>query len=202
MQHFSRLGSLNAPRSSDSSPWGGDLIADLPDELIFRNPCQAHLAKIILFIRNPNHPYCPPVPRSLQRRFAVVTKRGAGCGGRVGINRRVMRAADGEGVWSWSPDAGIKSRVTSPWRRGLSSPVPRGERAVSRNPLRGECRLFRLPCGCLRAQCASFSARKASGCGQHPAFPAPSGVQEGRYSCKARAQCVARAWPHASSLTV
>src|SRR5689334_2700534 len=31
----------------------------------------------------------------------------------------------------------------------------------------------RLPCGCLRAQSAPFFARKAFGCGQHPAFPAP-----------------------------
>jgi len=35
---------------------------------------------------------------------------------------------------------------------------------------------------CLRAQSALFFARKARGCGQHPAFPAPSSLQEGEIS--------------------
>jgi len=51
--------------------------------------------------------------------------------------------------------------------------APRRSR-ISRNPLRGECRLFRLNLCCLRAQNAQFFARKARGCGQHPVFPAPS----------------------------
>ena len=37
-----------------------------------------------------------------------VTKRGAGCGGRGCDARRAALEADGEGVWSWRPDAGAK----------------------------------------------------------------------------------------------
>ncbi len=40
-------------------------------------------------------------------------------------------------------------------------------------PLRRECRLFRLPCCRLRMQSAQFFARKARGCGRHPASPVP-----------------------------
>jgi len=54
--------------------------------------------------------------------------------------------------------------------------APRRPR-ISRNPLRRERRLSRLPCRCLRAQkCISF-ARKTRGCGQHPVFPAPSLIE-------------------------
>ena len=42
--------------------------------------------------------------------------------------------ADGEGVWSWPPDAGVKLagclRAT-----GAIKPAPRGERAISRNAI-------------------------------------------------------------------
>jgi len=43
--------------------------------------------------------------------------------------------------------------------------------------------LLRLPCGFLRAQSAQSFARKARGCGQHPAFPAPS-LEEGMHRPK------------------
>ncbi len=67
------------------------------------------------------------------------------------------------------------------WQR---SPAHRGERAISRKPLRRGCRLFRLPCRCLRAQSALSFARKARGCGQHPAFPAPSALPRARHDAK------------------
>jgi hypothetical protein len=51
--------------------------------------------------------------------------------------------------------------------------APRRPR-ISRNPLRGGCRLCRLPCCCLRAQRCSLLSTQGHGCGQHPAFPAPS----------------------------
>jgi len=75
-----------------------------------------------------------------------------------------MRAdADGEGVWSWSPDAGIKSCETFAGRRRLTSPVLRGERAISRKPSCRECRSdFGVPV--VNIACVSFySARKAVG---------------------------------------
>jgi len=43
--------------------------------------------------------------------------------------------ADGEVVWSWSPDAGINPRVKSPGGRRLTSPVLRREREVSRKTI-------------------------------------------------------------------
>jgi hypothetical protein len=51
--------------------------------------------------------------------------------------------------------------------------APRRTR-ISRNPLRRECRCSGGTCRYLRAQKCTFFARKARGCGQHPAFPAPS----------------------------
>ena len=62
------------------------------------------------------------------------------------VRRRCVSDADGEVVWSWSPDAGINPRVKSPGGRRLTSPVLRREREVSRKPLRRECRMFRPAC--------------------------------------------------------
>jgi len=83
---------------------------------------------------NQMHSFARPAPDK-EGRFAVVTR----CRRGMRWPRRHQLTsdaeADGEGVWSWSPDAGIKSGVTSPGRRGLKSPVPRGEPAISRNTI-------------------------------------------------------------------
>jgi hypothetical protein len=130
--------------------------------------------KIIRFFGNKNHAYILPVPPD--KRGVTANRhltRLAGCGGREGHDDEVPDAY-GEIVRSRFPDAGIKPCVANARRRWLSSPVHRGDHVLAVKPLRGERRLFRLPCGCLRAQkCISF-ARKARGCGQHPVFPAPS----------------------------
>jgi hypothetical protein len=48
--------------------------------------------------------YITPHPASLaEGRFADVTRREAGCGGRGGAVRRAAAFADGEVVWSWRP---------------------------------------------------------------------------------------------------
>ena len=72
-----------------------------------------------------------------------------------------------------------------------NKPGTPGRPRISRKPSRRECRLFWLPCCCLRAQSALFFARKAHGCGLHPAFPVPSDVRGhdvdaslGRVSCR------------------
>ena len=57
-----------------------------------RNACQALSAKIFLFPKFVNHDITPPVPRLPKRRFAVVTKRGAGCDGRGRVARRAAGA--------------------------------------------------------------------------------------------------------------
>ena len=82
--------------------------------------------------------------------------------------------ADGQAVWSCPPDAGVKLCMTNARRRWLTSPVHRGERGAAVKTIAQGVPVVRLPCDFLRAQSAHFSARKARGCGQHPALPAPS----------------------------
>ena len=57
-------------------------------------------------------------------------------------------------------------------RRGLKSPVPRGERGAAVKPLRRECRMFRPAC----QTCGRFPFQPTSlaGAVERPAFPAPS----------------------------
>ncbi len=106
----------------------------------------------------------------------IVTTRGAGCDGRKGA--QTMRIeADGQVVWSWSPDAGIKliemrfrpcgRNAEIDRRRRLESPVLRREREVSRKPLRRECRIvsadLTILCAFLSFQHTSLRVRPAPG---------------------------------------
>ena len=50
--------------------------------------------------------------------------------------------ADGKIVWSWRPDAGVKLAEEIPPMTVAKEPGHRGERDISRKPLRGECRVF------------------------------------------------------------
>ena len=52
--------------------------------------------------------------------------------------------ADGKIVWSWRPDAGAKfsREAISAKVTVAKEPGHRGERDISRKPLRGECRVF------------------------------------------------------------
>src|ERR1700733_2967312 len=86
-----------------------------------------------------------------------------GCGGRGGDARRAAHEADGEGVWSWRPDAGAKVRG------GLSSRNDGGKRA--RSP--GRARISRKTiaqgrpddCGVpvVANACAFYTAHAAAG---------------------------------------
>jgi hypothetical protein len=49
--------------------------------------------------------------------------------------------ADGKGVWSWPPDAGVKFVEDDPRATVATKPATPGERAISRNPSRRECRI-------------------------------------------------------------
>jgi hypothetical protein len=101
-----------------------------------------------------------------------------------------MRRADGKGVWSCPPDAGVNPRVKSPGRRRLASPVLRGERAISRKPLRRECRTIRLTCTDLWASFL-FSPRGLR-VRPAPGIPCALRLSEGQRRCKARACHAAR----------
>ena len=50
--------------------------------------------------------------------------------------------ADGKSVWSWHPDAGVKLAEATPPMTVAKEPGRRGERAISRKPLRRECRVI------------------------------------------------------------
>jgi len=82
-------------------------------------------------------------------------------------------ATDGQAVWSWHPGADAKSAMMLSHRAGDGGKKagPRGERGVSRKPLRRE---GRLPGAYLWSCPVHFYSHGGHGCGQHPAFPAPS----------------------------
>ena len=88
--------------------------------------------------------------------------------------RRSQADAYGQAVWSWRPDAGVKFVDGFHGRRWLKSRYTGESTKQPLKPLRRECRCSGGTCRCLRAQSALSFARKARGCGQHPAFPAPS----------------------------
>jgi hypothetical protein len=112
----------------------------------------------------------PPRQEGRTRRH----ERGAGCGGRECGARRATLLADGGAVWSWRPDAGAKflrskllrddggKRARSPGRgrRKPLKPSRREGRVISATPV--VTTLCFLP------------MHRGRGCGEHPAFPAPS----------------------------
>src|SRR5262249_8772990 len=94
----------------------------------------------------------------------IVTKRGAGCDGRGWHARRSVSPADGEIVWSRSPDAGIKfldddSRTTVANKPGTPVGTP-GRARISRKTTRaGNAGSFRRTCGDLLACFSLLHAR-------------------------------------------
>jgi hypothetical protein len=72
-------------------------------------------------------------------------------------------------------------------RRWLKKPGHRGERAISRTPLRREGRVAPVE-PVVPNPCAFYPCTRGRGCNQHPAFPAPSLFEEGHRRCTARAK--------------
>ena len=70
-------------------------------------------------------------------------------------------AADGKAVWSWRPDAGVKFAGNALQATVAKKPGHRGERGISRKPLRREGRNVRRTCGDYPR--VLFSAREAAG---------------------------------------
>src|SRR5665647_3633052 len=64
------------------------------------------------------------------------------------------READGEAVWSWRPDAGVKLAGSIPPMMVARKPGHQGERGVSRKPSRRESRIASAEPVC---SCAFFS---------------------------------------------
>jgi hypothetical protein len=89
------------------------------------------------------------------------------------------KTADGEVVWFWRPRAGVKSAVMLARHAGDGdnkawSP---GRSRISRNPIaqgRPECPA--RTCGSCPVH---YFTHGGHGCERHPAFPAPSSIEEG-----------------------
>src|SRR5579864_612430 len=86
----------------------------------------------------------------------------------------MAREADGEVVWAWHPDAGVKFALRKRGRRWQTSPVHRGEHEVSRKTIArgmpGETGVTVV------TTLVYFVFYRTRGCGriERPAFPAPS----------------------------
>ena len=82
----------------------------------------------------------PRIPLPVRRGvWPIATNVGTGCDGRGSVARRAIVSRTSKAAWSRFPDAGIKS-ARDGGRRRLSSPALRGERGISRKPLRRERR--------------------------------------------------------------
>src|SRR6267142_4804825 len=103
--------------------------------------------------------------------------------------------ADGEVVWSWRSDAGVKlaktlTRLADDGGNQAWSP---GRSRISRNTVaQGRPDDPPVPVVLPRA----FLLHADHGCGGHPAFPAPSDDFEGETKAIARTYCAARTRSH------
>jgi hypothetical protein len=101
--------------------------------------CQAPFAKIFLFFRMANQVYKPDIPCPQEGRFAIVTNVGQGMRWtqqpQARKRRRMRFEADGKIVWSWRPDAGVKSAGFSCRRRWQKSPVTGESTKISRKTI-------------------------------------------------------------------
>jgi hypothetical protein len=88
--------------------------------------------------------------------------------------------ADGEAVWSWRPDAGVKfaGNQNFPLMMVAKEPGHQGELGISRNPSRRESRMPPLDLYA-RVRCLLPICTRDRGCSAHPAFPAPSCFEGG-----------------------
>jgi hypothetical protein len=112
------------------------------------------------------------VPRSQGGRFAIVTKRGAGCDGRGGFKRRMKPWRTAKSCGPDTPTL-VSSLLDDQQATVAKEPGHRGEHEISRNTIaQGVPDCFGVPV--VTCSCAFFICTRGCGCGVHPAFPAPS----------------------------
>src|SRR6266516_2288834 len=85
--------------------------------------------------------------------------------------------ADGEVVWFWRPDAGVKSVRRSAGDGVKQAWSPGRARRKPLKPLRGECRAKSGEPVVTTLVCFVLFRTRGCGCIGHPAFPAPSHVE-------------------------
>ena len=110
---------------------------------------------------------------------------GRGCGGRARCPTKACGARTAKACGPVPPTLG-STPGQKPGGRRLESPVLRGERAISCKTI-AQGRPGRPGRTCMLV-CVFLFCTRDRGCGQHPAFPAPSSLPEGRDSSKARAK--------------
>ena len=83
-----------------------------------------------------------PVPQPPEGRIAIVTDVGCGMRWTRLLRRTNAASADGKAVWSWHPDAGVKSfgRRSREATEANKPGTPRRARNKPLKPLRRECR--------------------------------------------------------------
>jgi hypothetical protein len=112
-------------------------------------------------------------------------ERGMECDGRERSAWRAMRARTAK---ARGPDAPTLASSSPGIRQAMvaNRPGHQGERAISRKPLRRECRCFGFACSDY-ACVLLLIAHKAAGAAKHPILPAPS-VLRGRFAGPTRAR--------------
>jgi hypothetical protein len=100
------------------------VMRNLPVVLLCRNPTALPLP--------PNQRQISPHPVPFERGVSRSSRTlGAGCDGRFGAARRAALTRTGEVVWSWRPDAGVKSAEAIPPATVAKEPGHRGEHEVT-----------------------------------------------------------------------
>src|SRR5438445_4897199 len=111
----------------------------------FAESCQASERKIFCFTEYPNQRHNPPRLVLTEGRFAIVTIRrardamDAAASGMLACRTKTP-AADGEVVWFWRRDPGVKLLVSPSWRRWQKRPLTGESTKETVKPLRGESR--------------------------------------------------------------
>jgi len=125
----------------------------------------------------------------------------AGCGGRVGAERRAAFARTAK---SCGPGAPMQAPSCASLQRSCEATVAiklvhRGEREISRKPLRREGRLS-LPVPVVNALAQIFLCARAPGACGHPVFPAPSDFRGTKTMQSSGAKSAAGIWTCANAI--
>jgi hypothetical protein len=126
------------------------------------------------------HAMCSPsAAPSVRTNGAVSAFAGVSADGYQARRRlRRRRVAYGKAVWSWRPDAGVKSAEATPLMTVANKPGRRGARRKPLKPLRAGMPGDSGATVLLVCFLLSTLAHEACGCTVRPAFPTPSFLGE------------------------